>query len=540
MDSGRTREAVQIYDDLIKQSRFSRDIHEALFRKGLCLQAMKQYQRAIACWKTLLRRYTNTEWDDDALLEMGNTYAQSLNQPKKALRCYKLLIRDYPRSERLIEARYQLGVAAYMKGDYRKAKASFEAVLSKYPGCGLAREAQEWLSRTSTAQNSLTRSHTRKPKSGMNQPKRKTSGLRRDMATEVAKAEAIQARGKTKEALRAFQRIVKNNVWGRGYDRALFRLGQCYVALGAAERAIETWQKILRLSRMNLTCEYADNSLLTQAETWLNALGKPDKALKCCRTLQTEYPNSDLILQSEHIIGLVYFHQGKLDKARAVFERELARTPQSTDTNALLTGLERLIIACRDPRSAGIFPGTGSKTLTRAETLVRMGNMQFTAKEYAKARRAYKKAVRAAPGTEPAAYALLQTGRCLNQMRKYRQALQRYKQFLTKYRQSEYADDALLRAGVIYVGPLHNMAAGAKLYTLILQRYPKSNEAETAQYHMATLAYWKKDWNQALSLYQQVVKTWPNGRYAEFIAAKRVPELVSLLKKKSKLKRRKS
>ena len=47
MDSGKTREAVQIYDALIQKSRFSRDIHKALYLKGVCLQAMKQDQQAI-------------------------------------------------------------------------------------------------------------------------------------------------------------------------------------------------------------------------------------------------------------------------------------------------------------------------------------------------------------------------------------------------------------------------------------------------------------------------------------------------------------
>jgi outer membrane protein assembly factor BamD (BamD/ComL family) len=90
---------------------------------------------------------------------------------------------------------------------------------------------------------------------------------------------------------------------------------------------------------------------------------------------------------------------------------------------------------------------------------------------------------------------------------------------------------------VIYVGPLRDMASGAKMYTTLLERYPESNEAETAQYHLATLAYWKKDWDKALSLYRQVVETWPDGRYAEFIAEQRAPELASLMKTKSKTKR---
>ncbi|MFA5344591.1 MAG: tetratricopeptide repeat protein [Kiritimatiellia bacterium] len=75
------------------------------------------------------------------------------------------------------------------------------------------------------------------------------------------------------------------------------------------------------------------------------------------------------------------------------------------------------------------------------------------------------------------------------------------------------------------------------MYTTLIERYPKSAEAETAQYHLATLAYWKKDWDKALKLYRQVAETWPDGRYADFIAEQKMPELASLMKAKGKTKR---
>jgi TolA-binding protein len=105
---------------------------------------------------------------------------------------------------------------------------------------------------------------------------------------------------------------------------------------------------------------------------------------------------------------------------------------------------------------------------------------------------------------------------------------------LTTYRESQYAHEALLRAGVIYVGPLHDMDSGAKMYSTLLERYPHSTTAETAQYHLATLAYWKKDWERALEMYQRVAEAYPNGRYAQLIAMRKVPELMSRLKTSNK------
>jgi len=569
MESGANQEAAQVYDDIIRQGRFSRDIHRALYLKGVCLQAMQQDQQALVCWNTILTRYTHTEWDDDVLLEMGNTYTLNMNQPEKALLCYERLIRNYPHSERLSEAQFQLGVAAYMKGYYGKARASFETVLRKDPQGGLAGETREWLGRTSMALSGAPGAG--KLMSGTNSPSRKTIGLRRDLAAELAEAESLQSKGKNKEALMVFQRIVKNNVKCEGYERALYRLGQCQAELGGEKQALESWEQVLKRAKWDQSKEWADDALLAMAETWLEKLGAPDKAFACCQTLQIDYPQSELIPKAEHVVGLVYFYRDELDKARAIFEQELAqlraglaKTPQAPDTNALalhspdslrdreagglalrssqseagpLTGLERLIAACQGQQAGGVLLGADLKASAHAEPLIRRGDMQFTAKDYAKARLVYEKAAREAEGTETAAYALLQAGRCYNQLRRYREALRCYDRFLTKYKESQYADDALVRAGVIYVGPLRDMASGAKMYTTLLERYPKSNEAETAQYHLATLAYWKKDWDKAMALYRQVVETWPDGRYAEFIAEQRAPELASLMQTKSKTKR---
>jgi outer membrane protein assembly factor BamD (BamD/ComL family) len=72
---------------------------------------------------------------------------------------------------------------------------------------------------------------------------------------------------------------------------------------------------------------------------------------------------------------------------------------------------------------------------------------------------------------------------------------------------------------------------GAKMYALLLERYPDSNEADTALYHLATLAYWNKDWARAKFLYQQLAEKYPDGRYTDFIAMQRLPEIITAMNK---------
>ena len=553
MQSGRYSEACEVCGQIIRMGGKSSDVQSGIYQQGVCLNALEQYEEAIASCKSL-EQYPG--WKETVLLPMGNVYAENLQMPDKAAACYEKLLRENPKNKSVAaEAHYRLGTVSYMQGDYRQAKFSLETAIALQPPDALIRQAQEWLERTSNAIVAVKKPRADNQRSFSEPAKQSDAGT--NMLEAIAAAEALQGKGDYGEALKGFQRIVKNLTRGKGYDRALFRLGQCQAALGDEREALASWDRILALARMKQPCDYADDSLLAQADTWLNAIGNPDNALKCCRALQSEFPRSDLLQQAEHIVGMAHFYRGDLDQARIIFERELARqnaelarrqaedstwetesgkTAEVTSAGRPITGLDRLVAACRDRKLAAHL-GARFKAAARSAPMIRLGDMQFASKEYGKALRSYMKAAREKWGSESAAYAMLQAGRCHNQLRQYRQALLCYEEFMTKYKDSEYADDALLRAGVIYVGPLHDMKSGAEMYKMVLERYPDSNEAETALYHLATLAYWQKDWRRALALYRQTAETWPKGKYCEFIASKKMPELMSLIKSKSKTKK---
>jgi len=158
-----------------------------------------------------------------------------------------------------------------------------------------------------------------------------------------------------------------------------------------------------------------------------------------------------------------------------------------------------------------------------------LGDTVFTAKQYRKAVHAYQQVVRQAPNTEEAAYCLMQSGRCHNQLRDYQKALSCYRQFLDAYKSSAWADDALIRAGVIYVGPLNQKQAGAKLYETILERYPDGNQADQALVHLATLAAWERNWEKSFQLYEQLLQRYPQSRFVRVAREVQIPTLEKAL-----------
>ncbi len=549
MQTGKYSEACMICEQIVQRRGKSDEVQNAIYQQGYCLQALGDYEKALACWKSLDKYHG---WEQSVLLPMGIIYADKMNLPEKAVDCYKKLLRNIRADHALCaEIHCRLGMALYMLGDYRQARAAIEKSIALQPPDAMLGLAREWLARTTNAIVAVKKSH--KGKNYIKPPDERQVTPQTKMHAAIREAEDLQYQGDIEGALKGFRRIERNLTRGDGYDRALFRLGQCQAALGHAQTALASWDRVLILVRMNQPCEYADDSLLAQADTWLNALGKPDKAIRCCEALREEYPLSELMPQADYIMGMAYFYQGDLERALALFECELARrhaglvrrTAESVIMESCwdhvaemeshsqpVTGLERLVAACRDKNLAACL-GAELQAAARTGPLIKLGDMQFAAKEYAKALRSYKKAADEKSGGETAAYAMLQMGRCYNQLRQYRLALTCYKQFQGKYQASQYADDALLRAGVIYVGPLHDMRSGAEMYQLVLDRYPDSNEAETAMYHLATLAYWQNDLHQALDLYRQTAESWPNGKYYAFLTTQRLPELTAALRGKN-------
>src|SRR5439155_12375003 len=112
--------------------------------------------------------------------------------------------------------------------------------------------------------------------------------------------------------------------------------------------------------------------------------------------------------------------------------------------------LDRLIKAC-DAREF-LLPDKVRAT-NAAQRWLTLGDLLFAARKYIEAQRAYAKVhAERAPAGE-AAYGVYQSGRCFFQLGKTDKALEAFRQFHDKLKDSQWADDALLRAGVILAGP---------------------------------------------------------------------------------------
>jgi TolA-binding protein len=334
----------------------------------------------------------------------------------------------------------------------------------------------------------------------------------------LAEGEIYFRQGQYVEAHERYARIIKLAKTSPQYETAALHDGQCLVEMEQPKAAVAVLEELARWRPKSV---YADEALLMAGNVCLEQLDQPTQADAAYRRLLTNYPQSELAREAGYRIGLVLFRKGRWEAAREIFEGE-RHLRGGIDTNAPPTELDRLIAACE--RKQPLVPSHGLMTAGTASR-VNLADTFFTAREYRKAARTYMQVVQARPGTEEAAYCLMQAGRCHNQLHMYQQALRCYEQFLDKYRTSTWADDALIRAGVIYVGPLRSEKKGAAMYEAILERYPKGNQADKALFHLATLAYWHQRKAEAVRLYDSLLKQYPNTKFRQFVEKVQLPRL---------------
>ena len=95
-------------------------------------------------------------------------------------------------------------------------------------------------------------------------------------------------------------------------------------------------------------------------------------------------------------------------------------------------------------------------------------------------------------------------------------SLARYLAVAEKYKDSPFADEALLRAGVIYYSNMRKPEEALLCYHRITKDYPKSNEAIRAAYYIAEIYRWTKQIEKAKKSYSSFIRKYPQSGYASF------------------------
>jgi TolA-binding protein len=106
----------------------------------MCFGFLERNTTKITELESLLDNFNLSNFRDDALFQLGNTYS-SLKETKKAHQAYKTLFQDFPKSSYIPRALLRDGLLFYNDDENKKALKNYQEIVSNYPNSVEAREA---------------------------------------------------------------------------------------------------------------------------------------------------------------------------------------------------------------------------------------------------------------------------------------------------------------------------------------------------------------------------------------------------------------
>ncbi len=132
--------AIDYYNKVIQLSKG--DVEYAMYQKSLCLGLLKKYDEKINTLKTLIEKFSKSEYTPKAILEIADTYNNDMKNPNASITYYKKFIDEYPNAPQINKAMSSLGLTYYAQKDDNNAFLYLDKVVKNNPK---GEDAQELL-----------------------------------------------------------------------------------------------------------------------------------------------------------------------------------------------------------------------------------------------------------------------------------------------------------------------------------------------------------------------------------------------------------
>jgi TolA-binding protein len=240
--------AIAYYDKALAIPEASPDY--ALFQKAFCLGLQQKYQQKINVLSTLVNRYPNSSYIDDAYYEMGRSYV-ALDDLQQAIRNYKTVKEKYPRGSYAKKAMLQLGLVYYNNGDLSNSLAFYKRVVNEFPGTPEAEDALLGARNVYMDQNDLDGYMRYASQLGSYA---KVDEREQDSLTFVT-AERFYMKGDCEHAVRHFQSYIQSFPQGLFILNAHFYKADCQYRNNNLQEALSSYEYVAGRERSLFTEE---------------------------------------------------------------------------------------------------------------------------------------------------------------------------------------------------------------------------------------------------------------------------------------------
>jgi tol-pal system protein YbgF len=453
---------------------------EALYRLGEVQFNLKNFARAISVYQQLLREYPQDKLAPSARFRIG-WVRHKAGENAQAIRDLSELVRDYPGHPVAAEAHYWLGMSYLQEKQPDEARTHFERVLALQPETDLARQAALRLGDSLYNQGKYSQAiaaYTRLQGQGS-----------ADAHTPEAEYGIIlslyQQRRLNDYATRAKAFIARYPTHPLSAT-VMYQLAELYESENRPQQALDTLQELISRAGQG---DVAESASLRRAQIFAR-LGDWQAAL-------TEAQRAMTLGQSEVVKGDALYEMARAQQALQLYPaalesyRRLVREyPKSRFVAASLRGL--------------------------AETLGRAGRK-------AEARQAWQEWIERAPKDVSTAEAHVEIGLLLQGEGEHRQAIAQFTKALGQG-QPEVAARAQYEIGRSYT-LLNNYQQGTVELMKVAYLYPQQHRwVQRSLFQAATNYEHEQKWQEALAVYQKIVKEVPHAEAREQ-AAHKIEEL---------------
>nr|NQU94335.1 tetratricopeptide repeat protein [Bacteroidota bacterium] len=304
--------AIDYYERAI--IRKSPDSDYALFQKGISQGVLGNDFQKINTLKTLISKYPNSHYRDDAYYKIGETYLLT-NDNDNALSWFNKIISGFPNSSYYLKSLQKAGLAYYNKNSYDKALEILKKVVSDYPGTTESKEALSTIRNIYMDKNQVNEYFAY----AGTVPFANVTTSEQDSITYLA-AENIYMNNECGPAVNAFGEYIRNFPNGSFILNANYYKAECEYNADLLESALEGYEVVIAHPKSRFT----ENALLKAAEIHL-LYGQYTEALENYLALEqnADYQNN----VTTAIYGQMesYFGLGQYPPSMASSKRLLER-----------------------------------------------------------------------------------------------------------------------------------------------------------------------------------------------------------------------
>jgi TolA-binding protein len=351
----------------------------ALYQHAFVQGLQKDYQGKVVSLNTMIDRFPQSSYVDDALYERGRAYVQ-MEQNVQAISSFKELTDRFPESVLARKAASEIGMLYYQDDRFTEAIAAYKQVIEKYPGSDEARMAGRDLKNIYIEQNRVDdyAAYAAQQKGSI-----QFDTNERDSLTYLA-AEKVYMRGDMQEAEKSMAAYLQS------FPEGAYRLNAHYY-LGVA--AYERKEATTALAHFDKVLEFPAGKFSEEAMTMASELAYSTKdytrALTLYKLLKGKTTSAERlllartgILRSAHLLAdnqeVIVAATELLDDSKT--SPELANEARYYRSRAAAKQGNREL-AGKDLQELS----KDTRHIYGAEAKYRLAEMHYTAKEYAEA-----------------------------------------------------------------------------------------------------------------------------------------------------------